>query len=140
MMRCLEGLRTLMLQVLRLGTRTKGKRASYSQHRAQLPTDKRPVVNRLVLAARSGTPRVLLMARASPDSDPGQHRGTSANYPRNIEAEAALLGAILIDNRVVGRSAGGSSSRCISSNRVHGRIFEQTILKLLERNMHRERR
>ncbi|WP_397589541.1 replicative DNA helicase [Sphingorhabdus sp.] len=53
--------------------------------------------------------------------------------PRNIEAEAAFLGAILIDNRVI-----EDYSIKLQPDHffepLHGRIFEQ-ILRLIDRNM-----
>lgn len=59
--------------------------------------------------------------------------GANRELPRNIEAEAALLGALLIDNRV----AEDVQMRLRPDHffePVHGRIYE-SILKLLDRNM-----
>src|SRR3546814_1627779 len=55
------------------------------------------------------------------------------SLPRNIEAEAALLGALMIDNRI----AEDVQIRLRAEHffePVHGRIYE-AILKLLDRNM-----
>lgn len=53
--------------------------------------------------------------------------------PHNVEAEAALLGAIMIDNRI-----GEDVQQKLSANHfyepIHGRIFE-AIMRLLDKNM-----
>ena len=55
------------------------------------------------------------------------------SLPRNVEAEAALLGALMIDNRI----AEDVQLKLRSEHffeRVHGRVYD-AILKLLDRNM-----
>ncbi|MEZ5655912.1 MAG: replicative DNA helicase [Sphingobium sp.] len=59
--------------------------------------------------------------------------GTTRGLPRNIEAEAALLGALLIDNRVA-EDVQQKLQPDHFFEAVHGRIYE-AILKLLDRNM-----
>ncbi len=53
--------------------------------------------------------------------------------PRNIEAEAAFLGAILIDNRII-EDVSIKLRPDHFFEPVHGRIFDQ-ILRLIDRNM-----
>ena len=53
--------------------------------------------------------------------------------PRNIEAEAAFLGAILIDNRVI-EDVSIKLQPDHFFEPLHGRIYEQ-ILRLIDRNM-----
>lgn len=63
----------------------------------------------------------------------GEGEGAARELPRNIEAEGALLGALLIDNRV----AEDIQLRLKPEHffePVHGRIYE-AILKLLDKNM-----
>jgi replicative DNA helicase len=59
--------------------------------------------------------------------------GAPRELPRNIEAEAALLGALLIDNRVAEDIQLKLKSEHFFEP-VHGRIYE-AILRLLDRNM-----
>ena len=59
--------------------------------------------------------------------------GATRELPRNIEAEAALLGALMIDNRVAEDVQMKLRPEHFFEP-VHGRIYE-TILKLLDRNM-----
>ena len=59
--------------------------------------------------------------------------GAVKELPRNIEAEAALLGALLIDNRVA-EDVQMKLKPAHFFEPVHGRIYE-AILKLLDRNM-----
>ena len=59
--------------------------------------------------------------------------GVAKELPRNIEAEAALLGALLIDNRVA-EDVQMKLKPAHFFEPVHGRIYE-AILKLLDRNM-----
>ncbi len=63
------------------------------------------------------------------------HDATSEpqSLPRNIEAEAALLGALMIDNRLVEDVQLKLKSEHFFEP-VHGRIFD-AILKLVDRNM-----
>src|SRR3546814_15952493 len=58
--------------------------------------------------------------------------GDERQLPRNIEAEAAFLGAILIDNRVVEDLPVQLNSMHFFEP-LHGRIFAQTMA-LIERN------
>jgi replicative DNA helicase len=63
--------------------------------------------------------------------EPAQNQG--AALPQNVEAEAALLGALMIDNRL----AEDIQLRLRPDHfyePLHGRIYEQ-ILKLIDRNM-----
>jgi replicative DNA helicase len=53
--------------------------------------------------------------------------------PRNIEAEAAFLGAILIDNRII-EDVSIKLQPDHFFEPLHGRIFDQ-ILRLIDRNM-----
>ena len=63
----------------------------------------------------------------------GAPEGAAKELPRNIEAEAALLGALLIDNRVA-EDVQMKLKPAHFFEPVHGRIYE-AILKLLDRNM-----
>jgi replicative DNA helicase len=59
--------------------------------------------------------------------------GEEARLPRNVEAEAAFLGALLIDNRIIE----DVSIKLVPNHffePLHGRIYEQ-ILRLIDRNM-----
>ena len=58
--------------------------------------------------------------------------GNDRQLPRNIEAEAAFLGAILIDNRVVENLPVALTPDHFFEP-LHGRIFQQTMA-LIERN------
>src|SRR3546814_5503464 len=58
--------------------------------------------------------------------------GDDRQLPRNIEAEAAFLGAILIDNRVV-EDLPVQLNAAHFFEPLHGRIFAQTMA-LIERN------
>ena len=53
--------------------------------------------------------------------------------PRNIEAEAAFLGAILIDNRIIEEVSNKLQPHHFFEP-LHGRIYDQ-ILRLIDRNM-----
>jgi replicative DNA helicase len=59
--------------------------------------------------------------------------GDIQRLPRNVEAEAAFLGALLIDNRIV-EDVSIKLRPDHFFEPLHGRIFEQ-ILRLLDRNM-----
>lgn len=59
--------------------------------------------------------------------------GTAAALPQNIEAEAALLGAMMLDNRVA-EDAMQKLRGDHFFEAVHGRIFE-AIIKLVTKNM-----
>ena len=63
---------------------------------------------------------------------PGANATTSARLPANIEAEAAFLGAVLIDNRVIEELQAPLRPDHFFEP-LHERIYER-ILKLLERN------
>lgn len=63
---------------------------------------------------------------------PGADATKSARLPANIEAEAAFLGAVLIDNRVIEELQAPLSPDHFFEP-LHERIYER-ILKLLERN------
>ena len=64
---------------------------------------------------------------------PGAHYAEEQRLPRNIEAEAALLGAILIDNRIASDLQVKLRPEHFFEP-LHGRIYAQ-ILKLVDRNM-----
>src|SRR3546814_735224 len=68
------------------------------------------------------------IARLPTPANPGDDR----QLPRNIEAEAAFLGAILIDNRVV-EDLPVQLTAAHFFEPLHGRIFAQTMA-LIERN------
>ena len=72
------------------------------------------------------------MASVVPISDPAQVAPTPS-LPANIEAEAALLGAMMLDNRLV-EDVGMKLKSHHFHEAVHGRIFD-AILKLTDRNM-----
>jgi len=59
--------------------------------------------------------------------------GETPTLPCNIEAEAALLGALMIDNRLVEDIQGTLRAEHFHEP-VHGRIYE-AILKLVDKNM-----
>ncbi len=59
--------------------------------------------------------------------------GEPQKLPRNVEAEAAFLGAILIDNRII-EDVSIKLQPAHFFEPLHGRIFEQ-ILRLIDRNM-----
>lgn len=59
--------------------------------------------------------------------------GDEQRLPRNIEAEAAFLGALLIDNRIVEDVSIKLQPEHFFEP-LHGRVYEQ-ILKLIDRNM-----
>ncbi|MEE9434289.1 MAG: replicative DNA helicase [Sphingorhabdus sp.] len=59
--------------------------------------------------------------------------GEGQRLPRNIEAEAAFLGALLIDNRIVEDVSIKLTPEHFFEP-LHGRIYEQ-ILRLIDRNM-----
>ena len=59
--------------------------------------------------------------------------GEEQRLPRNIEAEAAFLGALLIDNRIV-EEVSIKLTPDHFFEPLHGRIYEQ-ILRLIDRNM-----
>ena len=59
--------------------------------------------------------------------------GEEQRLPRNIEAEAAFLGALLIDNRIV-EDVSIKLTPEHFFEALHGRIYEQ-ILRLIDRNM-----
>jgi replicative DNA helicase len=62
---------------------------------------------------------------------PGQPEATPRTLPANIEAEAAFLGAVLIDNRVIEELSTPIAPTHFFEP-VHGRIYER-ILQLLDR-------
>ena len=59
--------------------------------------------------------------------------GEPQRLPRNVEAEAAFLGALLIDNRIL-EDVSIKLTPDHFFEPLHGRIYEQ-ILKLVDRNM-----
>jgi replicative DNA helicase len=61
------------------------------------------------------------------------HEAEPQRLPRNIEAEAAFLGAILIDNRII-EDVSIKLRPDHFFEPLHGRIFDQ-ILRLIDRNM-----
>src|SRR3954468_5191342 len=78
------------------------------------------------------TPTGLAMAEVVRIAEPAAPAGTPS-LPQNIEAEAALLGALMIDNRLV-EDVQLKLRPDHFHEPAHGRIFE-SILKLVERNM-----
>jgi replicative DNA helicase len=65
-------------------------------------------------------------------ADPAEPAGTPS-LPANVEAEAALLGALMLDNRLV-EDVGLKLKPHHFHEGVHGRIYE-AILKLTDKNM-----
>jgi replicative DNA helicase len=65
-------------------------------------------------------------------ADPAQPAGTPS-LPANVEAEAALLGALMLDNRLV-EDIGMKLKPDHFFEGVHGRIYE-AILRLTDKNM-----
>ena len=65
-------------------------------------------------------------------ADPAQPAGTPS-LPSNIEAEAALLGALMLDNRLV-EDVGLKLKPHHFHEPVHGRIYE-AVLRLTDKNM-----
>jgi replicative DNA helicase len=61
------------------------------------------------------------------------NEGEPQKLPRNVEAEAAFLGAILIDNRIIEDISIKLQPEHFFEP-LHGRIYEQ-ILRLIDRNM-----
>ncbi len=61
------------------------------------------------------------------------NEGEPQRLPRNIEAEAAFLGAILIDNRII-EDVSIKLQPDHFFEPLHGRVYEQ-ILRLIDRNM-----
>ncbi len=59
--------------------------------------------------------------------------GEEQRLPRNVEAEAAFLGALMIDNRIIEDVSIKLRPEHFFEP-LHGRIFEQ-ILRLIDRNM-----
>lgn len=59
--------------------------------------------------------------------------GEPKKLPRNVEAEAAFLGALLIDNRIIEDISIKLKPEHFFES-LHGRIYDQ-ILRLIERNM-----
>ncbi|HUE78348.1 MAG TPA: replicative DNA helicase [Sphingomicrobium sp.] len=72
------------------------------------------------------------MAEVVRMTEPAAEAGTSA-LPQNVEAEAALLGALMIDNRLVEDVQMRLKPHHFFEP-LHGRIYE-AILKLTDRNM-----
>ena len=72
------------------------------------------------------------MATVIPITDPAQPAGTPG-LPANVEAEAALLGALLLDNRLV-EDVGLKLKPHHFHEELHGRIYD-SILKLTDKNM-----
>jgi replicative DNA helicase len=65
-------------------------------------------------------------------SEPAQPAGTPS-LPANVEAEAALLGALMLDNRLV-EDIGLKLKAHHFHEELHGRIYD-SILKLTDKNM-----
>ncbi len=72
------------------------------------------------------------MASVVPISEPAQPAGTPS-LPANVEAEAALLGALMLDNRLV-EDVGLKLKPHHFHEELHGRIYD-SILKLTDKNM-----
>jgi replicative DNA helicase len=72
------------------------------------------------------------MASVVAISDPAEPAGTPS-LPANVEAEAALLGALMLDNRLV-EDVGLKLKPHHFHEELHGRIYD-SILKLTDKNM-----
>ena len=72
------------------------------------------------------------MASVVPIIEPAQPAGTPS-LPANVEAEAALLGALMLDNRLV-EDVGLKLKPHHFHEDLHGRIYD-AILKLTDKNM-----
>ncbi len=72
------------------------------------------------------------MASVVPITEPAPEAGTPS-LPANVEAEAALLGALMLDNRLV-EDVGLKLKPHHFHEELHGRIYE-SILKLTDKNM-----
>jgi replicative DNA helicase len=72
------------------------------------------------------------MASVVPISEPAEPAGTPS-LPANVEAEAALLGALMLDNRLV-EDIGLKLKPHHFHEELHGRIYD-SILKLTDKNM-----
>jgi replicative DNA helicase len=72
------------------------------------------------------------MATVVPITDPAEPAGTPS-LPANVEAEAALLGALMLDNRLV-EDVGLKLKPHHFHEELHGRIYD-SILKLTDKNM-----
>jgi replicative DNA helicase len=72
------------------------------------------------------------MATVVPITDPAEPAGTPS-LPANVEAEAALLGALMLDNRLV-EDIGLKLKPHHFHEELHGRIYD-SILKLTDKNM-----
>ena len=74
-----------------------------------------------------------LLSRTETRASNGEHQGESGrSLPSNIEAEAAFLGAVLIDNRVIEELQTPIGPQHFHAP-IHGRIYER-ILALIDRN------
>ena len=72
------------------------------------------------------------MASVVPITEPAPEAGTPT-LPANVEAEAALLGALMLDNRLV-EDVGLKLKPHHFHEELHGRIYD-SILKLTDKNM-----
>jgi replicative DNA helicase len=72
------------------------------------------------------------MAEVVRIADPAQPAGTTS-LPANVEAEAALLGALMLDNRLA-EDIGMKLKAHHFHEELHGRIYD-AILKLTDKNM-----
>lgn len=75
----------------------------------------------------------LLIHPANDDVSVSQDDGAEQRLPRNIEAEAAFLGALLIDNRISEELKTRLSPEHFYED-VHGRIYDR-IMKLIDQNV-----
>ena len=74
----------------------------------------------------------LLLRPSDSSSPPSEESGQTRALPSNLEAEAAFLGAVLIDNKVIEELQTPISPGHFHEP-VHQRIYER-VLKLIERN------
>src|SRR5690606_29343293 len=125
MMHCFEGSRSVMPVVLLLGARRRAS-ATYSQHSTDM-IELRISPVALPRPAKHEDPMPELALIPAPASS-----GDDRQLPRNVEAEAAFLGAILIDNRVV-EDLPVQLTPAHFFEPLHGRIFAQAMA-LIERN------
>ena len=72
------------------------------------------------------------MASVVPITEPAPEAGTPS-LPANVEAEAAFLGALMLDNRLV-EDVGLKLKAHHFHEELHGRIYD-SILKLTDKNM-----
>lgn len=78
-------------------------------------------------------PDFLTMPRAADAADPAMNGDETRRLPRNIDAEAAFLGAVLIDNRIL-EEAGNKLAAEHFFEPLHQRLYDR-ICDLVNRNV-----